>query len=231
MVGGILNLYKPVGIVSHRMVEIIRAILKVKVGHTGTLDPFARGNMILCWGKATRFTSFFQELPKSYRAWIRFGISTDSYDVLGQMNRFSFQPIDSDTLTDALCSYRGKRNQTIPAFSAAKYQGRRLYQYARNGETTPALKKEVTIHHLDIVAIQPGIFPEVEVILSCSTGTYVRSLAYEIGEQLGIGGYVYGLRREYIGDFSWLDSLAIPETLLKSDELITHSIPIEQALY
>lgn len=231
MIGGILPVYKPVGVVSHRMVEIIRKVLEVKVGHSGTLDPFARGLLLICWGKATRFTSFFQDLPKLYRAWMRFGISTDSYDVLGQIQNFSPQPLTTDMIEKAISPFQGTRQQIIPLFSATKYQGHRLYKYARTGKSIPELKKEITIHQLKIIKIQSGIFPEAEILLSCSSGTYIRSIAHEIGEQLGVGGYVYSLRRENIGNFSWLDSLVISDISLQKDFLIQKSIPIDQALY
>ncbi len=231
MQGGILHIYKPVGVTSHALVERIRSIIKLKVGHTGTLDPFARGNMLLCWGKGTRFTSFFQELPKTYHAWIRFGIATDSYDVQGQFCSFSDQTIDIDTLINVLSSYRGKKIQTIPPFSATKFQGRRLYQYARKGEKTPTLKKEITIYDLEVIQVQSGSYPEVEVGITCSSGTYIRSLAHEIGEQLGIGGYVYSLRREEIGRFSWLESIDVSDPFLSRDTLLQRSIPIDRALY
>ncbi|NLJ48055.1 MAG: tRNA pseudouridine(55) synthase TruB [Candidatus Atribacteria bacterium] len=231
MIGGILPVYKPVGVVSHRIVEIIRKVLEVKVGHSGTLDPFARGLLLICWGKATRFASFFQDLPKSYRAWMRFGISTDSYDVLGQIKNFSLQPLTTDMIEKAIFPFQGTRQQVIPLFSATKYQGHRLYKYARKGKSIPELKKEITIHQLKIIKIQPGVVPEAEILLSCSSGTYIRSLAHEIGEQLGIGGYVYSLRRENIGNFSWLDSLVVSDISLQPDFLIQNSIPIDQALY
>jgi tRNA pseudouridine55 synthase len=231
MIGGIIPVYKPVGVVSHRVVETIRKVLGVKVGHTGTLDPFARGLLLICWGKATRFTSFFQELPKSYRAWIRFGVSTDSFDVLGQIKNFSLQPLATDIIEKVIMPFQGTRLQVIPLFSATKYQGHRLYKYARKGKSVPELKKEITIHQLEIINIQSGSLPEAEILLSCSSGTYIRSIAHEIGEQLGVGGYVYSLRRENIGNFSWIDSLVVSDVFLQPDFLIQKSIPVDQALY
>ena len=231
MIGGIIPVYKPVGVVSHQVVEIIHKILGVKVGHTGTLDPFARGLLLIGWGKATRFTSFFQDLPKSYRVWIRFGISTDSFDVLGQIKNFSPRSLSTDIIEKAILSFLGTRQQIIPPFSATKYQGLRLYKYARKGKSVPELKKEITIHQLKIINIQPGVYPEAEVLISCSSGTYIRSIAHEIGEQLGIGGYAFSLRREGIGNFSWVESIVIPEGSLHPEYLIRSSIPIDRALY
>ncbi|QPM69262.1 tRNA pseudouridine(55) synthase TruB [Atribacter laminatus] len=231
MIGGIILVYKPVGVVSHRVVETIRKVLGVKVGHAGTLDPFARGLLLVCWGKATRFTPFFQELPKSYRAWMRFGISTDSFDVLGQIKNFSLQPLATDIIEKTIIPFQGTRQQIIPSFSATKYQGHRLYKYARQGKSIPELKKEITIYQLQITNLQPGSFPEAEMLISCSSGTYIRSIAHEIGEELGIGGYVYSLRRENIGNFSWSDSLVVSDVSLQPDMLIQKSIPVDQALY
>ncbi|HOT04799.1 MAG TPA: tRNA pseudouridine(55) synthase TruB [Atribacter sp.] len=231
MIGGIIPVYKPVGIVSHRVVETIRKVLGVKVGHAGTLDPFARGLLLICWGKATRFTSFFQDLPKTYRAWIRFGISTDSFDVFGQINNFSLQTFTTDNIEKAIMPFQGTRHQVIPLFSATKYQGHRLYKYARQGKSVPELKKEITIHQLQIINIQSGSFPQAEILLSCSSGTYIRSIAHEIGEQLGGGGYVYSLRRENIGNFSWIDSMVVSDVSHQPEILIQKSIPIDQALY
>ncbi len=231
MIGGIILAYKPVGVVSHRVVETIRKVLGVKVGHAGTLDPFARGLLLVCWGKATRFTPFFQELPKSYRAWMRFGITTDSFDVFGQIKNFSLQPLATDIIEKTIIPFQGTRQQVIPPFSATKYQGHRLYKYARQGKSIPVLKKEITIYQLQIINLQSGSFPEAEILISCSSGTYIRSIAHEIGEELGIGGYVYSLRRENIGSFSWTDSLVASGVSLQPDMLIQRSIPVDQALY
>ncbi|MCX6090348.1 MAG: tRNA pseudouridine(55) synthase TruB [Candidatus Atribacteria bacterium] len=231
MLGGILNIYKTVGTISHDLVEHVRRVLSEKAGHTGTLDPFARGVILVCWGEATRLTALFQDLPKTYRAVIRFGISTDTYDVQGKVTRFSEQPLSRETLVEVASHFQGRMIQTIPPFSATKFLGHPLYWYARRGETTPILKKEIIIQELTIQRIEAGLFPEMEIVVECSSGTYIRSIAHEMGEAVGTGAFLASLRRERVGQYSIEESVDVQRPGVDRENLLHHSIPPGEALY
>jgi tRNA pseudouridine55 synthase len=229
--GGVLNIYKPVGITSRRVVERVSAILGSKAGHAGTLDPFARGVLLVCWGKATRFSSFFQSLPKVYRAWIRFGISTDTYDVYGTVKGYSLDELRKEQLFQIVQEYQGPIVQRIPAFSACKYKGKARYYYARKGVEVPELTRRVEIHSLQLLDCQEGKFGEVELLLECSSGTYIRSLAFELGDRLGLGAYLFALRREQIGKFTFQESIDVFDDRITKTFLERRSLSVDEGLY
>ncbi|WP_017872112.1 tRNA pseudouridine(55) synthase TruB [Candidatus Caldatribacterium saccharofermentans] len=230
MLGGVLNLYKPVGVTSRVLVERVGRILKTKAGHTGTLDPFARGVILVCFGKATRLVSFFQELDKVYRARFRFGITTDTYDVKGRITTVSSGELREEDLLRVLGDFRGTFVQEVPPFSACKYRGRPLYQYARRGEHI-TLRREVTVHRLELLSCLEGAFGEAEFLIHCSGGTYVRSLAHELGKRLGLGAYVAALVRERVGRFRIEESIDVMQKGIERDFLLERSLPPEKALY
>jgi len=229
--GGILNVYKPVGMTSFEITERVGKILREKVGHAGTLDPFARGVMVVCWGKATRLASFFQALDKVYRAGVRFGISTDTYDVTGKIVKVRRGQLSLQEGKELLLKYRGTIKQVVPPFSASKYQGKPRYRYARQGKALPPQEKEVNIYDLELVSWEEGEWPGAEILVRCSSGTYIRSLAQEWGEDSGLGAYLFSLRREKIGEFSLEDSEEITEREIDKQFLLSKSIPPDQALY
>jgi tRNA pseudouridine55 synthase len=229
--GGLLNLYKPVGLTSMSVVKKTRKILGQKAGHTGTLDPFARGVMLLCWGKATRLTSLFQALPKTYLAKLRFGIATDTYDVTGQIESFDFRPLSLRELETALSYFKGEIIQQIPPFSARKLQGEPLYKKARRGERIPELTKEVSIYQLKLIDFKEGVFAEAEILVECSSGTYIRALANDLGRATGRGAYLASLLRERVGNFSIKDSIDVSSQALTADYLMEHSLSPDKALY
>ena len=231
MSGGILNVYKPVGMTSFEITERVGKILGEKAGHTGTLDPFARGVMIICWGKATRLASFFQTLDKTYRARIRFGISTDTYDVTGKIVKVTRGKLSRKEGEELLLKYQGVIKQLVPPFSASKYQGKPRYRYARRGKAVPVREKEVEIYDLELVSWEEGEWPEAEILVRCSSGTYIRSLAHEWGEDSGLGAYLFSLRREKVGNFSLEQSEEIIEREIDRQFLLRKSIPPDQALY
>jgi len=229
--GGILNVYKPVGMTSFEITERVGKILGEKAGHTGTLDPFARGVMIICWGKATRLASFFQTLDKTYRARIRFGISTDTYDVTGKIVKVTRGKLSRKEGEELLLKYQGVIKQLVPPFSASKYQGKPRYRYARRGKAVPVREKEVEIYDLELVSWEEGEWPEAEILVRCSSGTYIRSLAHEWGEDSGLGAYLFSLRRGKVGNFSLEQSEEITEREIDRQFLLRKSIPPDQALY
>ncbi|MEN3185486.1 MAG: tRNA pseudouridine(55) synthase TruB [Atribacterota bacterium] len=229
--GGILNVYKPVGFTSRQVVERVGAVLGSKAGHAGTLDPFARGVLVVCWGKATRFSSLFQSLSKVYRAWIRFGISTDTYDVHGRITEWSQGELQMEQLVQVLEEYQGTIVQRVPAFSASKYKGKSLHKYARKGLTVPELRKTVQIYSLTLVRCQEGRFGEAEILVECSSGTYVRSLSFELGKRLGLGAYLFALRRESVGKFNFEGSIDVFDGCMTRSVLWEKSFSIDEGLY
>ncbi|MEN3202168.1 MAG: tRNA pseudouridine(55) synthase TruB [Atribacterota bacterium] len=230
MLGGVLNLYKPVGMTSRALVERVGKILGVKVGHTGTLDPFAQGVILVCFGKATRLVPFFQELDKVYRARFRFGIATDTYDVKGSIVAVSTRPLVKEALLEALQSFQGTFVQEVPPFSACKYRGRPLYEYARRGEPI-VLTREVTVYRLEVLDCREGVFGEAELRIHCSGGTYVRSLAHDLGKKLGLGAYVASLVREQVGIFRLEDSIDVVRRGIEKGFLLERSMSPDKALY
>lgn len=230
MLGGVLNLYKPVGMTSRALVERVGRILGVKAGHTGTLDPFARGVILVCFGKATRLVSFLQELDKVYRARIRFGITTDTYDVKGNITAVSTKPLVREALLEALQDFRGTFVQEVPPFSACKYRGRPLYEYARRGERI-TLTREVTVYQLEVLNCREGVFGEAELLIHCSGGTYVRSLAHDLGKKLSLGAYVASLLRERVGTFRVEESISVVQKDIDRQLLLKRAVSPDKALY
>ncbi len=225
---GFLNLDKPAGLTSHDVVARIRRGLAVKkVGHAGTLDPLATGVLVICIGGATRLSDYVMHATKVYRARIHLGISTTTYDAEGEV----VAEQDSSTLTldaieTALDSFRGEIEQVPPMYSAIKQGGRKLYDLARAGEVVERAPRRVTIDSLRVLAWTP---PEVTVEVACSAGTYIRSLAHDLGDALGTGGHLSGLVRLRSGGFVLDDSIGL-ETLLAADDWQQWLIPPRIAL-
>lgn len=208
---GLLIIDKPAGITSHDVVARTRRILhERRIGHTGTLDPFATGVLVVLVGRATRLAQFLTSADKEYEGLIRFGYATDTGDVTGKplpdsfpINQINLNP---DRVLAALGSLLGQIDQTPPMFSAKKYGGRRLYERARRGEQIERRPVPVTIHSLEargdelFTYNQDGTV-DLAVRVMCSTGTYIRALAESIGERLGVKAYLAELRRTRVGEF------------------------------
>ena len=198
---GALLVDKPAGVTSHDVVAICRRALGTKsVGHTGTLDPFATGLLIVLVGKATRLARFLDGFEKVYRATVRLGQGSDTDDATGTLGpkADSPQPTASQ-LEVALREFLGTQRQVPPAFSAKQVDGERAYARARKGEEVVLKAVEVTIHSLDLLRYE---WPDIEIRVSCSTGTYIRSLARDLGAKLGVPAHCAALRRERIGPFA-----------------------------
>lgn len=186
------------------------ALLKnIKVGHAGTLDPLASGLLIVGVGKNTKKISEYQGLPKEYIGTICLGATTPSYDLETAIN----QTFPTDHLTEALIQntilqFLGEIMQKPPIFSAIKKEGKRLYEHARNQEEVEIAARPVTIHAFEITAFR---LPEIDFRIVCSKGTYIRSIAHDLGEALKCGGYLIALRRTKIGDFSVEDAWQIAD--------------------
>ena len=191
---------KPPGVTSHDVVAVVRAVTGLKkVGHTGTLDPFATGVLPLALGGATRLIQYLDENQKVYDAGILLGIATDTGDPTGQVIEESPVPtLTRARVLEALQSFLGMRMQTPPRYSAVKVAGRPLYEYARKGQTVEVKARPVRIDAMDLVAFEP---PRLRVLIRCSRGTYARVLAEEIGVALGTVGHLEELRRIASGPF------------------------------
>jgi len=197
---GVLVVDKPEGWTSHDVVAKIRNLTRIKkVGHTGTLDPFATGVLPLTLGRATRLTNYFLSSDKAYRGVIRFGFATATYDVNGEALGEDTRPeLDAQRILELSARYLGTIQQTLPPFSAKKLHGRPLYEYARKGVELEPSTKQVTIHSFEIHRVEGA---EVEFSLACSAGTYVRSLAHDLGRDYGCGAHLSRLRRIRSGEF------------------------------
>ncbi len=195
---GVLSIDKPAGLSSHDVVARIRLISGIRrVGHTGTLDPLATGLLILCLGRATRLAEFLAGQNKEYLATIRLGQETNTFDAEGTIVAEKPVNVSKIQLLAALEQFRGKIKQIPPMYSAVKVDGQPLYRRARQGKVIDRPAREVTIFELDLYCWQS---PEIQVRLVCSSGTYVRVIAHDLGRSLGCGAYLMGLRRTAVGN-------------------------------
>ncbi len=201
VVSGVLLVDKPEGPTSHDMVQLVRSALRIRrVGHTGTLDPFASGLLILCAGRATRLVDLFHLLPKRYSAQVALGMETTTDDLTGEpvVRPDARREIDRPELEQALMSLTGELSQVPPAYSAKRVRGRRAYSLAREGAAVELEPAAVTVHSMEVTSWDP---PAVGLDIWVSTGTYVRALARDLGRSLGCGGHLAALRRTQIGPF------------------------------
>jgi tRNA pseudouridine55 synthase len=230
-VDGVVIIDKPSGWTSHDVVAKVRNLVKVKkVGHTGTLDPFATGVLPLTLGRATRLTNYFLASDKVYHGVMRFGFATTTYDVDGDPLGEDTRPeLDPARLEDIFGRYQGTIDQTLPPYSAKKVQGRPLYSYARRGIEVAPSTKTVTIRSLKLLAVSGC---EAEFELACSAGTYARSLAHDIGADYGSGAHLVRLRRTRSGEFP-IDA-AVPlsegDRFYPRDFLLSRLIPLRDLL-
>src|SRR3990170_4737375 len=207
-ISGVLVVDKPVGMTSHDVVQAIRNGTGLRrAGHTGTLDPRASGVLVILVGPAVRLSEYVSASDKRYQAIIRLGSSTDTFDADGRFTR-SDQPINvtEAQFEEVLKTFIGEIEQTPPPYSAVKVQGRKAYEMARQGEEIDLSPRKITVHHLEVLEWAP---PEVVVDVHCSSGTYVRSLANDLGQKLGTGAYLVGLRRTKSGRFSLRDAVPL----------------------
>jgi tRNA pseudouridine55 synthase len=205
--GGLLLVDKPVGPTSHDVVAVARRALGTRrVGHTGTLDPFASGLLVLCVGGATRLVEFLTGLPKRYRAGVRLGERTTTDDPEGEVEATSdaWRSLGRAEIERALGPLRGAIRQTPPRFSAKKVGGESAHYRARRGEEVALAPVTVEVYALELTAWEP---PDLELDVRCSGGTYVRTLARDLGEALGSGAHLRTLRRTEVGGFHLADAL------------------------
>lgn len=207
---GFLNLNKPIGFTSHDCVAKVRRLLKLKrVGHAGTLDPAASGVLPIALGRATRLLQFLRQ-DKAYRATIRLGVTTTTDDLEGEI--LSAQPVpdlDLATAQAALPQFQGHIQQIPPHYSAIQVQGKRLYDLARAGKPITVEPRGVEVFQIDVLDWRPGEFPELDVAIACGPGTYIRSIARDLGQALGTGGTLAALTRTTSSGFDLTASLTL----------------------
>ncbi len=209
--GSLFLIDKPEGLTSHDVVERVRRATGVsRIGHSGTLDPMATGLLLLCAGGAARLQGFFTLMDKSYEGTIRLGRSTDTYDREGAAvgpDRDA-SAVTPAMVAQAAATFRGEFLQAPPPYSAKKIAGRRFYEMARKGESVPSLPKKVRVSSLAFAEPSGGSLP---FSVSCSSGTYIRSIASELGEKLGCGAHLETLRRTRIGPFQVADAVTLEQ--------------------
>ncbi len=225
---GILLVDKPAGMTSHDVVDRIRRAARMKrVGHTGTLDPSATGLLILCLGPATRLSEHFTALEKTYEGTMRLGVETASYDLDGEIVAEKPVPdLDAATIQIQCDPFVGQIQQIPPMVSAVKVDGERLYKLARKGETVDRPARSVLVRAYDVLSYDA---PDAQVRVTCSSGTYVRSLCHDVGQALGCGAALASLRRLAVGRHRVEDALPL-EAFTSPDSVEARLLPMGDAL-
>ncbi len=227
---GFLNIYKPKGKTSHDVVAILRRVTKMKqIGHTGTLDPFAEGVLPVCIGKATRLIEYLAD-DKAYIGTVQLGKSTTTYDIEGDMVKVSDKEVSIEEIEKALQSFRGEVEQFPPIYSAIKVNGKKLYEYARKGEEVEIKPRKVTIKNLKILNYDSKN-RVLELYIECSKGTYIRSIANDLGEALGVYGHLTKLVRVKAGEFEIKDCIRLEDLETKEDAEKVLINPLEKLHY
>jgi tRNA pseudouridine55 synthase len=230
-ISGVLIIDKPAGITSHDVVARVRRILGIRqVGHFGTLDPFATGVLPVSVGKATRFAQFYLKSRKAYEGTIQFGFSTDTYDSTGQpTSESSLVVLDRDMLEKLFREFTGRLMQTPPPFSAKHVGGVRAYELARQQKPVSLAPVEVEIYALELLGIERQ---DVQFAVECSGGTYVRSLAHDLGQKVRCGAYLAGLRRTGVAEFKESQAVTLERLAAAVEEkrLENCLVPLEALL-
>lgn len=207
---GFLNVNKPIGMTSHDVISVLRKLTKIKqIGHSGTLDPFAEGVLPVAIGKATRLIEFLDD-DKEYLAQVSFGKNTSTYDIEGDVVFESGKMVCRDEVVEALKNFVGEILQMPPLYSAIKVRGKKLYEYVREGKSVEISPRKVFIKSIELKS-----FDEenqlAEILISCSKGTYIRSIAYDLGKILSSGAFLSKLVRVRAGNFKIEDSVTLDE--------------------
>ncbi len=208
---GLLLIDKPVGWTSHDVVAKLRGILQIRqIGHAGTLDPFATGLLVLGIGKGTKSLTALVGVDKEYEATIRLGSTSDTFDVEGKITETvgARRAVPLPEIERTLDKFRGGYEQLVPLHSAKKIGGKKLYDLARAGTATEEMRPKKVVK-IDLIEVVDYTWPDLKVRVRCCSGTYIRSLADDIGRALGVGGYCLELRRTEVGDFHVRDSVLL----------------------
>lgn len=226
MIDGVVVVDKPAGWTSHDVVGKLRKLYGQKrVGHAGTLDPDATGVLVVGLGRVTRLLRFVQDTTKQYRGRVAFGIATDTLDAAGEVLEREPMGLEREQVEAAAYRFVGQIEQLPPMVSAVKVGGRKLYEMAREGEEVEREPRSVTVHRFEVEDFEPGPFPIATVLVDCSSGTYVRALAADLGTALGGCAHLAGLRRLAVGSFTLEDAVTI-EALERAPEAAVNA-PIE----
>lgn len=218
---GFLNIYKPIGMTSHDVVAVLRRVTKIRqIGHTGTLDPFAQGVLPICIGKATRLIEYLPD-DKEYLATVQFGSATTTYDIEGEKTFTSDKKISATDID--LKPFEGEIEQLPPIYSAIKVNGKKLYEYAREGKEVEIKPRKVTIEKIELKSFDEQT-QQAEILIKCSKGTYIRSIAHDLGQNLGVGAHLIKLIRTQAGKFRventvQLDGINVKENLINPLEM------------
>lgn len=206
-ISGVLVVDKPVGLTSHDVVQIVRKGTNIRrAGHTGTLDPRASGVLVILVGPAVRLSEYVSASDKRYQAVVRLGMTTDTYDADGQVTNTLPVEITEEQFVSSLQNFVGEIEQVPPPYSAVKVKGKKAYEAAREGESIDLLPRTIQVYNLELLEWAP---PEAVIDVYCSSGTYVRSLAHDLGETLGCGAHLVGLRRTKSGRFTLRDAVPL----------------------
>lgn len=226
---GIINVYKEKGYTSHDVVAILRKIAgQKKIGHTGTLDPDATGVLPVCLGRATKVCDLLTDHDKTYETVLLLGKTTDTQDISGEiLKEHPTDHLNEVEVTKVIENFKGIYDQIPPMYSALKVNGKKLYELAREGKTVERKSRKVTIYQIHIKKIQ---LPRVRMEVTCSKGTYIRTLCHDIGNRLGTGGCMEELTRTKVGRFELKDSLKLEELrdLAQNGRLEDALIPLDQ---
>jgi tRNA pseudouridine55 synthase len=227
---GIMVMNKPAGPSSFGVVKAVRRFLQIKkIGHLGTLDPFAVGVLPLCLQEATKLTPFLLDQPKTYRATVFLGVETETQDSTGTILSRSAKLPSPEAIAPTLASFAGLQWQTPPLYSALHVQGRRLYQWARQGISVDIIPRQITIMDVTLESLD---LPEMTFTVTCSKGTYIRTLAADLGKKLGCGAYLKTLQRLRVGPFSLDRAVEVPSEPSDGSAagFLDHLIPLAQCL-
>lgn len=227
---GFLSVYKPVGKTSHDVVAYFRKLLRIKkIGHTGTLDPFAEGVLPICIGNSTRLIEYLPD-DKAYLAFVQFGKATDSYDIEGNVIFQSDKKVAKEDVEQALKKFEGDIEQLPPIYSAIKVNGKKLYEYAREGKSVEIKPRKVTIYKIELKNFDYDN-QVAQVYVECSKGTYIRSIANDLGQVLDCGGYLTRLIRTKAGKFLLENSKKMED--FSSKEIVENNLiePISMLNY
>lgn len=227
---GFLNIDKPPGLTSHDVVGRVRRIFGLRrVGHAGTLDPLATGVLVVCVGPATRLSEYVMASTKGYRAVVQLGVVTTTYDAEGEVEaQHDASGVTQAAVAAVLPRFTGEIQQLPPMYSAVKQGGKKLYELAREGKTVERQPRTVQIDALRVIDFDAAT-ARFTLDVTCGSGTYIRSLAYDIGGALGVGAYLAGLVRTQSGRFRIKDALSL-DTLAAADDPTAHLIPPHAAL-
>ena len=229
-VDGLLLIDKPLGLSSHKLVSMIKILFSAKkVGHTGTLDPMATGLLPICLGEATKFSGYLLNADKTYEAQIRLGYKSSTGDMEGEIVKQNKSKTPSLVeIKKTVRQFVGISEQLPPMYSALKYQGKPLYLYARDGVVIPRFKRKIKIHTIELLDYEGD---QLRLRIKCSKGTYIRTLSEDIGDELGVGGYLIDLRRTNIGNLSIQNTISIEQIeKTKDTERFKLLLPPEELL-